>query len=231
MQASGEKNCAPARPGLGARIRGALAYIVGTHRGRGPIRTVAALESFVSTRAAFISQHALFGYLKARIGTRYPSMLEDDTFVASVNIAKMHVYAACLSDLSIHAAARALGGASSVAEARLDVARRCFARGLDDNRRWTVDGFVPEDAAGDFAVRAAGTDWAEDAQGHRIFTLSQRELVRWAPIHEELKRYDAEYVRNSIRFAWGKVRRELRERLDAEAVAADARPGTPRPGP
>ncbi|EIM73317.1 hypothetical protein A33O_16150 [Nitratireductor aquibiodomus RA22] len=40
------------------------------------------------------------------MGTRYPSMFEDDVFIGSINIAKLHVFAACLSDLTIHAVAK-----------------------------------------------------------------------------------------------------------------------------
>ena len=39
---------------------------------------------------------------------------------------------------------------------------------------------------------------------------------------DELKQYDAEIVRGSVRFRWQEVRRDLRRDLDAEAVLASA---------
>lgn len=229
MQQRGEKRGMIPRGGIGGAIRRMVEQVVGTRKDRGPIATVAALETFVSTRASFIAQHALFGYLKARIGTRYPSMFEDDVFAASIRAASMRVYAACLSDLAIHSAARALAGAPDADAARRDVALRCFARGLRDNRHRVVEGFVPEDVTREFVARAAVADWGGVAQGPDVFTKSPADLVRWAPIAPELKRHDAEFVRNSIRFAWGEIRRELGRRLDAGAVAADARSAAPAP--
>lgn len=60
-------------------------------RDSGPIDTVESLCRFVSTRAAFVAQKTLYGYLKTRMGTRYPRMFEDDVLIASIDVAKMHV--------------------------------------------------------------------------------------------------------------------------------------------
>src|SRR3546814_5537699 len=67
-------------------------------RDSGPLDSVAALRRFVSTRAAFMAQKTLYGYLKTRMGTRYPRLFEDDVLIASVDLAKLHIYAACLAD-------------------------------------------------------------------------------------------------------------------------------------
>ena len=42
-----------------------------------PIDSVVTLEAFVATRAAFHAQKTLYGYVKARMGIRYPAMFED----------------------------------------------------------------------------------------------------------------------------------------------------------
>ena len=72
----------------------------------------------------------------------------------------------------------------------------------------------------------AGTDqdkwsvsarWDRRVAGHPLYAL-----VEWAPIGDELKQYDAEIVRGSVRFRWQEVRRDLRRDLDAEAVLASA---------
>jgi hypothetical protein len=47
-------------------------------------------------------------------------------------------------------------------------------------------------------------------------------LVKWAPIIDELKRLDEAIVRNSVRFRWQEVRRDLRRDLDPAAVMASA---------
>ena len=198
---------------------------LGRGRDTGPITNTDELRRFVATRAAFVSQKSLYGYLRTRMGTRYPAMFEDDVFVGSVNIAKMHVYAACLSDLATYAVACAAGGQVDAAGCRR-LALACFDTGLADNADQVTDGFDPAAARAELVGRLADADWQTAAAQPQNFVASPQALVRWAPIAPELKRHDVEFVENSIRFAWREVRAELRKRLDSEAVAADlaARP-------
>lgn len=194
-----------------------------SRRDSAPIDSVAALKRFVATRAAFIAQKTLYGYVKTRMGIRYPAMFTDDVFVSSLNIAKMHVFAACLSDLIIYAVAHALDDEAISDESRVDVALACFNQGLIDNRDQIVAGFSAARAATEFVTRLEGTDWGFGARQRQNFRRSPLALVRWAPIAPELKRYDTEIVENSIRFAWREVRVELHKRLDAAAIAAELR--------
>lgn len=190
-------------------------------RDKAPIDSVAALCGFVSTRAAFVAQKKLYGYLKARMGTRYPSMFEDEVFVASVNIAKMHVFAAALSDLAVHAVVRVGAGAALDGPGRIALARTCFRAGLADNAADMRDEATLAAWLTAFDARLDGIQWANLEAGGDAFSESPRALLHWAPIADGLKRYDAEIVENSIRFAWIEIRRELARRLDARAVAAD----------
>jgi hypothetical protein len=203
-----------------------------------PIDSLSGLSRFVSTRAAFIAQKTLYGYLKTRMGTRYPSMFEDDVFVQSINIAKMQVFAACLSDLAIFTVRRALHDAAIDSEAGDVLCRRlalhCYRRGLADNEAQAegVEGFVPGEVQAAFERRLAFFDWQDGASGADIFAESPAALVRWAPIAPELKKFDEEIVRNSVRFAWREVRSQFEKRVDGAAVAADARQELGRePGP
>ena len=198
-------------------------------RESGPIDSLPGLHRFVSTRAAFIAQKTLYGYLKTRMGTRYPSMFEDDVFVRSINIAKLHVFAACLSDLAIFAVGRALGELPGEHGTDDDLRRRlalsCFEKGLADNAEEAagVPDFSPAEAVAAFQRRVAFWDWHEGPEGADIFAESPAALVRWAPIAPELKKYDEEIVRNSVKFAWREIRNQLDKRIDAAALAAAAR--------
>ena len=200
-------------------LLGALARIFSRPE---PIDTLERLETHVSSRAAFIAQKTLYGYLKTRMGTQYPSMFEDDVFVASIDVAKMRVFAACLGDLSVYAVAHALAD-PGCAPLRAAAARRCHARGLRDNPAPGVGQFSPAKAAEGFERRLAAVDWEGLARTPDAFAQSRDALLRFAPVAPELKALDAEYVGNSIRFAWLDVRRRFLERLDREATAADAR--------
>lgn len=191
-------------------------------RDSGPIDTVDALRRFVSTRSAFVAQKTLYGYLKTRMGTRYPSMFEDDVFVASIDIAKMHVFAACLSDLSIYAVSRALRDVPSIEVHRV-LAESCFEAGLADNAAQAdrVAAFSVEEARTEFERRLAFVDWRAGAQGPAHFTVSPAALVEWAPIAPELKKHDTEIIENSIRFTWRDIRAQFEKRVVTAAIGAD----------
>jgi len=191
-------------------------------RESGRIDSPDSLSRFVSTRAAFIAQKTLYGYVKTRMGTRYPSMFEDDVFISSINIAKMHVFAACLSDLSLFAVSRGLEGAPGDGQLRSALAASCFRRGLGENQDTSVppDHFSSQDAVAAFERRLAFWDWQDGPKGADIFAESPAALYRWAPIADELKRFDREIVENSIRYAWRDVRVQFDERIDGEALAA-----------
>ena len=197
-------------------------------RDSGPIDGVESLRRFVSTRAAFIAQKTLYGYVKTRMGTRYPSMFQDDVFIASINIAKMHIFASCLSDLAIFAVSHALSGTPPDDSLRRDLALHCYRKGLEDNFGEAVaaESFSPEEAIAAFERRLAFWDWQDGPSGPDIFTESPVALVRWSPIAPDLKKFDREIVENSIRYAWREVRVRLLARLDADAVAREVA-GTP----
>jgi len=192
--------------GIGGRVR------------REPIRTPEALRAFLSSRASFIAQTSLYGYLRTRAGQRYPELFEDDRIVASINIAKWHVWLACLSDLSAYAGGLlARGGMPSEQSGEL------MRRLLDDILAETG---VPPDADAEFPAHAARvrsrialTPWSRVEDDEGCFHESPTALVRWAPVVEHLKRLDENIVRSSVRFHWQEVRRELREYLDVEAIA------------
>ncbi|EKF18403.1 hypothetical protein [Nitratireductor pacificus] len=190
-------------------------------RERAPIDTVDALCGFVSTRAAFVAQKKLYGYLKARMGTRYPTMFEDDVFVGSINVAKLHVFAACLSDLSLHGVARVVAAGGLGREGGTALARHCFQAGLADNEAHLPEPGVTDAWRAAFEARLADVHWDNLAAGGDSFTESPKALFHWAPIAEKLKRYDQEIVENSIRFAFGEVTREFRQRAVPASIAAD----------
>ena len=49
------------------------------------------IKLFIRQRSAMVTQSTLYGYLKTRIGTRYLSMFEDETFSKSIEIAKWNI--------------------------------------------------------------------------------------------------------------------------------------------
>ena len=182
---------------------------------RRTIADLAALQHFLDTRASLVAQTTLYGYLRTRSGTRYPVLFENDAFVVSINHAKWQMWLACLSDLSVFAggllARRSQAGPAAAGAA----VRRTVEAILE--RTGTPDDSGPLFADGAQAVRdrLSRCDWRAVDDDESEFSASPEALVRHAPIIPELMALDEEIVRNSVRFRWQEVRRELRANLDA----------------
>jgi hypothetical protein len=73
----------------------------------------------------------------------------------------------------------------------------------------------------EFARRLAETDWRRGALQPENFTCSPRALVRWAPIADNLKKFDSEIIENSVKYAWRDIREQFRNRINGDAVSAD----------
>ena len=159
--------------------------------------------------------------MKTRIGTRYPSMFEDDIFVESINIAKMHVYAACLSDFTIFAVAHATREQPVTDEERGGMEMTCYRLGLARNEDQAPPEFNAEEWTDAFAQRLEGTDWPFGALKRENFKQSPLNLVKWAPIAPQLKQYDTEIVEklDQVRLAG-----------DSPAISEAARSGGHRRG-
>lgn len=192
--------------------------LLGMGGDKAPIDTVAGLENFVATRAAYLAQKTLYGYVKTRMGTRYVAMFENESMRASLNIAKMQVFAACLSDLTIYAAARSLEGEDDAAHQAL--ARHCYATGLENNAKNAPAQFSAADCMDEFERRLASVNW-QAAGVPEIFSRSPQALMKWAPIADNLKKLDREIVENSVTFAWRDIREQFQKRIHATAVRAD----------
>ena len=193
-------------------------------RRRTPITDPAGLRRFLETRANFVAQSSLYGYLRTRAGTRFPELFSSDAFVRSINIAKWQLWLACVADIAVYAG----GLLAARTGARREVVDALMARVVDELLRATgVPGDAgPEFEAGAQALRArlAACDWSSVTDDETAFVESPSALVRHAPIVDELKQLDEPIVRNSVRFRWQEVRRDLRRDLDATAVLGSTVP-------
>jgi hypothetical protein len=189
-----------------------------------PIRSATALRTFLQTRASHVAQMTLYGYLRTRAGTRFPELFDNDAFVVSMNIAKWHVWLACLSDLAVHAggALRRAGGIPAEDVGAL------MQRLFDEILRETG---TPPDSGPEFAAHAqrvaarlALCNWNAVDVEDGAFVESPAALVHWAPIVDELKALDESIVRSSIKNRWHEVRRDLDHNLVPAAVMASATP-------
>jgi len=206
------------------KLRGALSDYFGSfgRRRNEPVNDRAGLRRFLETRASYVAQTSLYGYLRTRAGMIYPQLFDDDVFVHSINIAKWHIWLACLSDLSIYAGGL-LAGRTQASSTEVGTLMKKLVASI------LIDSGTPADAGEDFPAhvarvqaRLAGCDWDRVSDDETAFSESPTALVRWAPIVDNLKELDEAIVRNSVRFRWQEIRRNLRSNLDAEAILRSA---------
>ena len=74
---------------------------LGKNKNKARIEDADALAQFINTRASHVSQTSLYGYLRTRAGTRFPELFKNPDILISINIAKWHIWLACVSDLCI----------------------------------------------------------------------------------------------------------------------------------
>ena len=180
------------------------------------------LAAFLGTRASHVAQTSLYGYLRTRAGTRFPELFENPDILQSINIAKWHIWLACLSDLSLFA------GQCMYQSGKLDetAIRQLSTTALQQVLEETGE---PQEAGEDFVSarekvvqRISSCDWKKQRDDDTVFSQSPEALFYWSPIADELKELDEAIVKNSIRFRWIEVRRTARTMFDFEALAQTA---------
>jgi hypothetical protein len=154
------------------------------------------------------------------MGTRFRQVFEDDKFLPSINQAKWRTYGACLSDLTVFAAAMTGSGNRLEQNQISNLAGKCFEAAVERTFDDSDAGEVRAEVLESFAARIKRTSWADAAIGENAFTSSPGVLLESAPIADELKEQDVEIVTNSIRFRWRDVREQLRKRIDRDAICA-----------
>ena len=167
------------------------------------------LEDFIQTKSAWVTQVALYGYLKTRMGTRYVLHFENDEFMGSVNLAKWNIYAVALQDLTFFT--------FSFLKANYNYqntlkAKDIFLKILDDETTNKMPLDIVDRAKKNFDERLSKINW-DDYCTNLPFNPSALSLYKWAPIADELKTLDRKIVLNSVILKWNIVKKELEERL------------------
>ena len=190
----------------------------GNHKGGTTITNAEAFAQFINTRASHVAQTSLYGYLRTRAGTRFPELFENPDILISINMAKWHIWLACVSDLSVFTGLL-IHQSQQITPAEIN---KLMSSTLDRILQQTE---IPEEAGDDIIVatekvrhRINNFDWTQDHDDDSIFSQSPEALYYWSPIADELKTRDEEIVRNSVRFRWIEVRRSARRLLDINAI-------------
>lgn len=184
--------------------------------------TPTALAAFLHSRASQVAQTSLYGYIKTRAGTRYPELFTNKSMLASINIAKWHVYLACLSDLMVYSGVLLHHRTDAPDKQIHTLLTKLFALVMGEvgHPKEAGDAFLA--AAQKVRTRVTNVRFAGLQDDASVFTESPQALLYWSPIADELKSRDAEVIYNSIRFRWLEIRRSLRSQLHAETLIRNA---------
>ena len=173
------------------------------------ISNLDALEYFIQSKSAWVTQVTLYGYLKTRMGTRYVLHFENDEFMKSVNLAKWNIYAVALQDLVFFSFSY-LKVNSNYQD--LDKAKEIFLKILDDEISNKMPLDIIEDAKNNFNKRLQEINW-DTCYNNLPFNPSALSLYKWAPIADELKILDRKIVLNSVILKWDIIKKEFKERI------------------
>jgi hypothetical protein len=190
----------------------------GNHKGNAVIKNREALAQFINTRASHVAQTSLYGYLRTRAGTRFPELFENPDILISINMAKWHMWIACVSDLCVFTGLL-VHQSKQITPAEIN---KLISSTLDRILQQTE---IPQEAGDDIVTstekaqqRINNCDWTQHHDDDSIFSQSPEALYYWSPIADELKTRDEEIVRNSVRFRWIEVRRSARRLMDIDAI-------------
>ncbi|MEM7744746.1 MAG: hypothetical protein AAF409_13650 [Pseudomonadota bacterium] len=179
-----------------------------------PIRDEAELARFLGTRAAKIAQTGLFGYLRARMGTRATALFEDEAFVPVIERAQRAVFFASLEDLTVYALVHTLQN-EQPAEDRLAAAgARLIAAAVVAAEA----GEVPEGLALVVGKRVLRVGPGGVPDLGTSFAFSAQAVIDNAPVDEAFKNSDRSIVTGSMRYRWIDVKRQFERRLDRAAL-------------
>ena len=176
---------------------------------KGKITNLDEIETFIQTKSAWVSQVTLYNYLKTRMGTRYVLHFENDTFMASVNLAKWNIYAVALQDLTFFIFSHLKANFNYQ---ETNKAKEIFLKILDDEITNKMPANIIDEAKKNFDERLQNIDW--DVYYNDLpFNPSALSLYKWAPIAEDLKNLDRKIVLNSVILKWDVVKKEFNERI------------------
>jgi len=179
------------------------------------------LADFIEKQCSFVSQVTLYTYIKTRAGTQWPKLFENDEYLASLKIARWHIFAACVADLSIFAAAQFHKAEQADQKYCARIARQLIAATLEKIEQEDVEPGVFQAAIKNNEKRCQKTDYRQAAEGDSAFQTSAQALLDWAPVIDDFKKNDELIVRNSIHLRWISVRRDLSKGLQTEPVLAE----------
>ena len=187
-----------------------------------PIATISDYIAYADKQAAFVSQVSLYTYIKTRAGTQWPKLFEDETYLVSMKIARWHIFGASVADLALYLGAMMVKRNAATPDQAIKISEYVITSILENYDQDDIPAKDFKAMMKEGLGRCKKADWLDLAEGPNAFQSSADALIRWTPIADELKDLDEEIVRNSIHMRWIKIRRDIKDTLNADAVLASA---------
>ena len=191
------------------------------------IDEIESLRSFVLSRSSYIAQVSLYGYLKARAGTRYVSLIKDPVFASSMKTARNRIFFVCLMDLTLHVIKTIYTRKKHNFQNLDPFARQFFIQTLAKAPEEVFESLEQEKVILEFEKHLSRHNWSSNDDSHESFSGSRSALLKWAPVVEEFKIQDEEIVSNSIHFKWLRVCQEFEKMTDFEKIRLETDPDLP----
>jgi len=191
------------------------------------IDEIESLRSFVSSRSSYIAQVSLYGYLKARAGSRYVSLIKDPLFASSMKTARNRIFFACLMDLTLHVLKKIHDRKNHNFQNLDRFARQFFIQTLAKAPNEVFESLEREKVILEFEKYLNRNNWSVTDDSHVSFSASRSALLKWAPVVEEFKIQDEEIVSNSIHFKWLRICQEFEKLADFEKIRLETAPDLP----
>ena len=186
--------------------------------GHSSIDEIESLRSFVTSRSSYMAQVSLYGYLKARAGTRYVSLIKDSLFASSMKTARNQIFFACLIDLSLHVLKIIYIRKQKSFQNFDPFARQFFIQTLAKVPEEVFESQERDDVIMEFNKYLSSYNCNVIDDNRESFSGSCSALLKWAPVVEEFKIQDEEIVSNSIHFKWLRVCQEFENLTNFENI-------------
>jgi hypothetical protein len=170
------------------------------------ISNIFELKTYIKSKAAWVSQETLYGYLKTRMGAKYILMFEDEIFLGSINKAKWNIYAVALQDLTFYCLSYLKNNLNIELTLK---ANEIYQEILDEEKKNNqMPDNIIENSKKNFKLRLDKINW-QKYHSNSPFNESGLALYEWSPIADELKILDKKIVLNSMILKWDNIKKEF----------------------
>jgi len=187
-------------------------------QGKDSLSNLKNVIEFVNKNASFVSQVTLYPYIKTRAGTQHPKLFENQKFLTSLRISRWYIFMACVNDMSIFISHLCSKEQNYNKKFSLKLASLISSEVFKKIEQTDIDDEEFKKSI-KFLIRYYNdSKLRKNKATETFFRRSADELVKWVPVSEEFKKQDQIILRNSIKFRWIPIRKQIMKNLDIKKI-------------